>query len=130
MKAGASTIQKLLRTSVVELKFTRRRAKANAASTRRMLCTTNEVILNKLPGASVFNFTPPTQSPAYDPKQYNLVFAYDLFKQGFRAINADSVRILSVHPVSTEKERKEFWKHFNEKIRPMTRRDKERFFDK
>jgi len=127
MKASLPQLKSLLSSSVLELRFTRRRPKAGQALDRRMLCTNAHSLLDSLAGQAVFGFTQPTQAPKYNPASYNLIFTYDLFMQSFRAVNSESVDVLSVIPITTEDEMAEFWEYFNQSLAPMSAEQKQQF---
>jgi hypothetical protein len=84
-------------------------------------------LLSKL-GREVLNYDPPKGSAlSYDPRTKNLVIAYDIFYQNFRAINCNDVDVIAV--IKSLPDSTEFWKYFNEKIRPMTPAQKATFMD-
>ena len=127
MKIGANTLIALLETNVVEIKFQRRRAVKGKPGTRRMLCTNSPVILSGEAGRKTLNFEPSTNAPKYSPSAKNLVIAWDIFKQDYRAINMDNCELISQMPVSGDG--KDFWDYFNKSIHPMTPEQKETFFN-
>lgn len=129
MKTSLPQLKSLLEGNVVEIKFVRRRPKAGSPPTRRMLCTTANTLLDSLAGQAVFKFAPPTKGKKYNPLAHNLIIAYDLFKQDFRAINAESVDVLSTIPVMTEEQMNEFWIYFNNNIAPMSADQKVQFIN-
>lgn len=129
MKTSLAQLSTLLNSNVVEIKFVRRRPKPGSPPTRRMLCTTARPLLDSLAGQAVFKFSPPTQGKKYNPTSHNLVLAYDLFKQDFRAINVESVDVLSTIPVMTEEQMNEFWAYFNQNIAPMSADQKLQFIN-
>ena len=116
---GAASLKSLLQTSVVEVKFVRRRPKPGATDTRRMLCTNCRMFLNTYSAREVFHFTPPINAPRYDDLSKGLVVAYDLFMQSYRAINASTADVVTIIPVYTEKMIDEFWAYFNKNILPL-----------
>lgn len=127
--ASLRGLQQMLKTGVVEVKFARRRPKANQGPSRRMLATNSELLLSSLEGAVAFKFNPPKQSPKYNPTSHNLVIAYDLLKLNYRAIPSDAASVVSFKPVTNEEELKDFWVFFNKTLAPMSVGDKEKFIN-
>lgn len=127
MKVGASTLRVLLENNVLEIKFKRRRAKPGAPTTRRMLCTNSPVILQSEAGRSTLHYKPAHATPKYSPASKNLVIAWDIFKQDYRAISVDNCELISQMPVSGDGS--EFWEYFNNSIYPMTPNQKQSFFN-
>lgn len=127
MKVGASTLRVLLENNVLEIKFKRRRAKPGSPDTRRMLCTNSPVILQSDAGRTTLHYKPSTSGPKYSPASKNLVIAWDIFKQDYRAISADNCELISQMPVSGDGS--DFWEYFNNTIYPMTPGQKQSFFN-
>ena len=127
MKIGASTLRVLLENNVVEIKFKRRRPKPGAPPTRRMLCTNSPVILQSEAGRKTLNFERAGGGMKYNPAAKNIVMAWDVFKQDYRAISVDNCELISQMPVSGDGS--DFWQYFNETIYPMTPGEKEAFFN-
>ena len=100
MHVDLATLRSYLDYNVVELKYTRRRPRAGTPPTRRMLCTNSKGFLMSLLAGSVFHYAPPTKAPKYNAVSNNLIIAYDLFKQDFRAniepmSAADKIRFMN-----------------------------------
>jgi hypothetical protein len=127
MKIGASTLTVLLENNVLEVKFKRRRAKPGAPTTRRMLCTNCAFLLNSEAGRSTLHYKPGVVAMNYSPASKNLVVAWDIFKQDYRAISVDNCELISQMPVSGDGV--EFWDYFNNTIYPMTPQQKLAFFN-
>ena len=127
MKVGADTLRVLLENNVVEIKFKRRRPKPDGAPTRRMLCTNSSIILKNEPGRKTLNYKPTRGAPKYSPASKNIIIAWDLFKQDYRAISMDNCELISQMPVSGDGS--DFWEYFNNSIHPMTPGEKEAFFN-
>jgi hypothetical protein len=119
MRMGPASLKSILQTSVVEVKFPRRRPKSGATDTRRMLCTNCRIFLNTYSAREVFNFTPPTNPPRYNDIDKGLVIAFDLFMQQYRAINAIAADVVTVIPVYNQTLISEFWAYFNKNILPL-----------
>ena len=120
-------MQALLENNVLEIKFKRRRPVKGKSPTRRMLCTNNPIILQGEAGRKTLNYKPAVGPPKYSASAKNLVIAWDIFKQDYRAISTDNCELISQMPVSGDG--KEFWEYFNSSIHPMTPGQKETFFD-
>lgn len=127
MKVGAETLRVLLENNVVEIKFKRRRPQPGGVPTRRMLCTNSPVILKSSTGRQTLKYQPARGTPKYSPASKNIVIAWDIFKQDYRAISMDNCELISQMPVSGDGS--EFWQYFNESVHPMTPEQKEAFFN-
>jgi hypothetical protein len=127
MKIGASTLRVLLENNVLEIKFKRRRSKPGSPTTRRMLCTNCPVILQSDAGRETLHYEQSNQTLSYNPAAKNIVIAWDLFKQDYRAISVDNCELISQMPVSGDGT--DFWQYFNETIYPMSSQQKEAFFN-
>lgn len=126
MKVGAETLRALLEHNVVEIKFKRRRPVAGKPPTRRMLCTNSTIILKSEPGRRTLHYKSPG-TPKYNAAAKNIVIAWDIFKQDYRAISMDNCELISQMPVSGDGS--DFWQYFTESIHPMTPGEKESFFN-
>lgn len=127
MKIGADTLRVLLENNVLEIKFNRRIKSKNKPPTRRMLCTNSRVLLESSAGRKTLRFEKAYSPPSYNPRAKNLVIAWDILKQDYRAINMDSCVLISKFPVDGDGA--EFWQYFNDKIYPMSAEQKEAFFN-
>lgn len=128
MRLGSSALALLLMQNVIELRFKRRKEKPGFNNYRRMLCTNDKNLLMSKLGREVFNYNPPKGlNLTYDPRSKNLVIVYDIFYQNFRAVNCNDVDVISV--IKTSPDPTEFWKYFNEKIRPMAASQKITFIN-
>lgn len=119
-----SGAKQLLNNNVVELSFSRRIPKRGWPRNRRMLCTNSYKLLGSLGGRIGLNFKVPTHFPPYDAKANDLIIAWDIFIQDFRAIPLEAVFVISAFPVKTNKDVDLFWTYFDEAIRPMSSRQK------
>jgi hypothetical protein len=124
MKVALPTLDALLQRDVLEVKFTRRRPKANSPPTRRMLCTNSATILSSRPGVEALNFRSSIKPPKYNAASKNLLLAWDIFKQDYRMINCDNVVLIS--QISGDEQ---FWEYFNDVLRTMSAEQKMTFFD-
>lgn len=115
MKASLPTLKSLLLNNVAEIKFFRKKPKAGAAPTRRMLCTNSLALLNSVEGRLALNYRRAIYQPKFDPTQKNLIITWDIFMQDYRCINMVACDLIQVIPAN-----KEFWKFFNEKLAGMS----------
>lgn len=127
MKIGSTTLNALLENNVLEIKFKRRNPKPGQSPTRRMLCTNSPIILQSDAGRNTLNYVSPAGGPKYSAASKNIVIAWDIFKQDYRAISMDNCVLISQIPVTGDG--KDFWMYFNEKIYPMTSGQKQSFFN-
>lgn len=110
----SGTLNNLLRSNVLDIRFVRRRPRAGVPPTRRMLCTLDETILNSINGRTVLNYLPPGGGLPYTTQNKNLAVAWDILMQDFRMISAESVTIVEQFPGNDT-----FWEYFNTNIMPM-----------
>jgi hypothetical protein len=127
MKIGSQTLRALLEHNVLEIKFKRRTVKPGAPPTRRMLCTNSPVILLSDAGRTTLKYESSTNNLTYNPTAKNLVIAWDILKQDYRAISVDNCELISQMPVTGDGI--DFWEYFNESIYPMSPGEKETFFN-
>lgn len=125
--ASVSSLQQMLETGVVEVRFARRNQKAYQTPTRRMIATNCKLLLSSLEGAIAFRFNPPKGSPPYNPSSKGLAIAYDLLKMDYRAIPAANATVLQYRPITNEEELKDFWEYFAKGLAPMSTAEKEKF---
>jgi hypothetical protein len=124
MKLGAPALKGLLDNNVLEIKFTRRRPKANLPLTRRMLCTNSQGILLSENGLSILNYHPAGGGALYNKELYNIVIAWDIMKQDYRCISADNCELVTQLPADDT-----FWEYFNNNILVMTTDQKNAFMN-
>lgn len=111
----SASLNSILSSYVVELRFTRRRPRAGVSGVRRMICTLNDNILNSVNGRTVLNYLPGSKRLDYDPSNKNLSLAWDILMQGFRMIPADTTVIEKQLPADET-----FWTYFNDNILSMS----------
>jgi len=126
MRVSRSALSLILRNHVVEIRFLRRNPKLGYSKQRRMLCTNDYLLLTSTPGQRALNYTPPTGNLKYNPANKNLVIVWDVFRQGFRAVNCNDCDLVAVIK-STPSD--DFWKYFSEKIMPMSSVEKANFMN-
>ncbi len=124
MIVALPTLSSLLNENVLEIKFTRRRPKPDKPPTRRMLCTNNQNILLSENGLSILNYHPAGRTPRYNTTLHNLVVAWDIMQQDYRAISADNCDVVTTLPADDT-----FWEYFNTNILPLTEAQKFAFMN-
>ncbi len=118
-------LQALLGANVVEAKFVRRHDKPGWSEVRGAFVTTNAPLLNSDLGLNTLNFKRPKGiGMGYDPRQYNLVVAWDLFRQEYRCFAVESSNILNFYDVPTDEKRMEFWQFFRDYIMKLSNDEK------
>lgn len=120
----SATLNSLLSSNVLDIKFTRRRPRVGVAPTRRMLCTLSEGILNSVNGRTVLNYLPGANKLPYEPSSKNLCLAWDIMMQSFRMIPADSTTVLEQLPGDDT-----FWDYFNDNVLPLSSAEKISFMN-
>jgi len=115
MKLSLGGLSSLLTSNAAEIRFRRRRP--GPTPFRRMLCTNDLKLLQGISGKIALNYRRPTNYPAYNPTQYNLLCVWDIFMQDFRMIPVDAVEVVSVLPTSPPDQ---FWMYFNERLSKMS----------
>lgn len=115
MKISRSKLQSLLLDNVAEIRFRRRVSDPTRAPYRTMLCTNSNSLLYSINGRTTLNFKPPTRGLKYSPSSKNIVVAWDILMQDFRAVSMDDCELLQEYPADDK-----FWEIFNEKFYVMT----------
>lgn len=126
-KLSRSGLQTLLRESVAEIFFVRRNEKLGFPQTRRMMCSLDKNLLNSLAGRLTLHYQVPTQPPAYNPLEKNVLFVYDLLWQDWRAIPCESTYVINAMPTHTKTAQDKFWKFFEAYLAKMSAADKLKF---
>jgi hypothetical protein len=86
-------LQRFLNKFVVEIVFVRRRKPKDpsvSSKTRRMICTTNQVLLQSDFGKRTLRYKPATQSPPYNARAKGLITVWDIMMQDWRNIDVKS----------------------------------------
>lgn len=123
-----SSLQLFLATNVCEITFLRRHSKPHWYDIRGLLGTTNYPLLNTLLGKRILNFKPPMGiGMGYDYKAKNLCVVWDIFRQEYRVFGAEHAVVKSHMPVTTDAERRDFWKYFQAYVANMTNDQKLKF---
>jgi len=109
---------------VAEIKFLRKRPKAGAPSSRRMLCTNSHPLLMSPEGRVALNYRRAINNPKYNPSAKNVLITWDIFMQDYRCINMAACDLINVIPAN-----KSFWKFFNQKLALLSTDQKVRFMN-
>lgn len=123
MKASLVTLKNLLLNNVAEIKFSRRRPKPGAPSSRRMLCTNSLPLLNSPEGRVALNYRRAINNPRYNPEAKNLLITWDILMQDYRCVNMVACDLINVIPVA------QFWNFFNKRLALMSANEKTRFMN-
>jgi hypothetical protein len=119
-----SALDLLLQNNVCEIRFPRRIVEPGQASTRRMLCTKSQELLNSVNGRISLNYF----APKGPPKPYlgpdHLAVAWDILMQDYRNINMNQCDLIQEIPANED-----FWVYFNESIYPMSPQQKFNFMN-
>lgn len=124
MKVSLPTLKNLLLSNVAEIKFIRKRPKAGAPSTRRMLCTNSLSLLMSPEGRLALNYRRAINNPRYNPSAKNLLITWDIFMQDYRCINMSACDLINVIPAN-----KTFWGFFNKRLALLSTDQKVRFMN-
>lgn len=124
MKVSLPTLKNLLLSNVAEIKFLRKRPKAGAPSSRRMLCTNSLPLLMSPEGRVALNYRRAINNPKYNPSAKNVLITWDIFMQDYRCINMAACDLINVIPAN-----KSFWKFFNQKLALLSTDQKVRFMN-
>lgn len=108
------TFDSLVRSNVLDIRFTRRRPRASRPATRRMLCTLSSTILMSVNGRTVLNYLPPGNNLPYTTSDKGLSLVWDIMMQNFRMVSTESVSIIEKYNTDDT-----FWEYFNKNILPM-----------
>lgn len=126
MRLSIGGLEQLCRENVVEIKFTRRHKKGNS-TTRRMLATCDNLLLESKEGLTILNYKVPASAPAYDARSRGLLPVWDIFMQDHRNIPVNTCEVISTvptRPVET------FWEYFNNILSKMSVNQKAAFMEK
>ena len=124
MTVSITSLKPILQNAACEIRFIRRRPVPGRPMSRRMLCTNSNTILNSIDGRITLNFKPSTKGPRYDPNQKNLVIAWDILMQDYRAISCDNCDLIATIPAGEA-----FWTYFKNNLIKMSTQQKMMFMD-
>ena len=132
-------LKRLAITNVVEIRFVRR-DKARNPRQRRMLMTLDPLLLNSALGKKILKFRKPNFPPSYNAASKNLLFAWDIVMQDWRAVPVESSIIIRAIPTRSQKNmnntilnkkaQTEWWEYFNTTIAKWTPAEKSAFLDR
>lgn len=91
------TLNSILLANVVDLKFIKK-----DGSTRNMTCTKSFDLLSSFEGRTFLKYQEPKGNPRNLPP--NQLTVWDIDSIGFRAVNCESVEILSIIPIENFRE--------------------------
>lgn len=130
---SVSNLEEFLKKFVVEVVFVRRRKPKDpsvSSKTRRMICTTNQVLLRSPFGMKTLKYKPATQSPPYNARSKGLVTVWDIFMQDWRNIDVKSAVVIGGNgtpdslpmPIANQEDIERFALFFNARLRRMNPR--------
>lgn len=118
------TLETLLLSNVLDLRFTRKIPIVGKSPTRRMICTKSYELLNSTNGKIVLNYVPPKSGHQLNEAKSNVCVVWDILMQNYRIVSADEVEVLKQMPANDE-----FWQTFNNEIYTMSTAQKIQFMD-
>jgi hypothetical protein len=89
-----------------------------------MVCTNANALLLSPDGRITLNYAPPRGGPRFDQMEKNVVIAWDVLMQDYRAINCESCDLIATIPAGEQ-----FWDYFRKELLPMTSSQKTAFFN-
>ena len=116
-KVNLQSLGQVLQSNVCEINFTKR----TDGSTRTMLCTLDQNLLNSVNGRTTLNYKPAGEMAKFNPASKNLICVWDVFMQSWRMVNMDNCNLIKTIPSN------EFWDYFNTNIYTMTTEQKNQF---
>jgi hypothetical protein len=124
MLVTSANLKSLLQNNVCEVKFLRKRPKLGASPYRRMVCTNANQLLLSPDGRLTLNFSPAKGAPRFNQMEKNVVVAWDVLMQDYRAVNCESCDLIASVPANEQ-----FWNYFREELLPMTAGQKTAFMN-
>lgn len=124
MLITSASLRALLQNNVCEVRFLRKRPKAGTSPYRRMVCTNANPLLLSPDGRLTLNYRPPQGAPRFNQSEKNVVVAWDVLMQDFRAISCESCDLIATIPASEQ-----FWEYFRQQLLPMTSGQKTAFMN-
>ena len=124
MLISSANLKSLLQNNICEIKFLRKRPKLGSSPYRRMVCTNANQLLLSPDGRLTLNYSPPKGAPRFNQMAKNVVVAWDVLMQDYRAVSCDSCDLIATIPASEE-----FWTYFREELLPMSAGQKTAFMN-
>ena len=124
MLISQNSLAAVLKTNVCEIKFLRRRPRPGKPPFRRMVCTNANQLLLNVDGRLTLNYAPPKALPRFNPNEKNIVIAWDVLMQDFRAISCDQCELIKTVPANEE-----FWEYFKNELSIMSASQKMMFME-
>lgn len=124
MLITSASLKALLQNNVCEIRFLRKRPKPGAAPYRRMVCTNANQLLLSSDGRLTLNYRPPSGVPRFNQAERNVIVAWDVLMQDYRAISCESCDLIATIPATDE-----FWNYFRQQLLPMTASQKTAFMN-
>jgi hypothetical protein len=89
-----------------------------------MVCTNANQLLLSPDGRLTLNFSPAKGAPRFNQMEKNVVVAWDVLMQDYRAVNCESCDLIASVPANEQ-----FWNYFREELLPMTAGQKTAFMN-
>lgn len=124
MIVARQTLESLLLSNVLDLRFKRRIPKAGSSATRRMICTKSANLLQSVNGKIVLNYAAPKTAKQFNEAASNALVVWDVLMQDYRIVSADSVDVIREIPADDT-----FWEIFNNEIYPLSTDQKIQFMN-
>ena len=124
MLVSSANLKALLQNNVCEIRFLRKRPKLGSSPFRRMVCTNANQLLLSPYGRMSLNFAPPQGAPRFNQAEKNVVIAWDVLMQDYRAVSCDSCDLITTVPANEA-----FWEYFRNELLPMSSGQKTAFMN-
>jgi len=118
------TLESLLLSNVLDVRFVRRRPIKGKPLTRRMLCTKSYDLLNTTNGKVVLNYRPPKNGHQFSENKKGALVVWDILMQDYRVVSTENVQIINTIPANND-----FWEYFNKNIFVLNTEQKINFMD-
>jgi hypothetical protein len=89
-----------------------------------MVCTNANQLLLSSDGRLTLNYRPPSGAPRFNQAERNVIVAWDVLMQDYRAISCESCDLIATIPATEE-----FWNYFRQQLLPMTASQKTAFMN-
>lgn len=117
----------MLTNNVCEIVFLRRRpqrkVRAEATVTRKMICTKSMEILRSEDGLRSLNYRGNFVPYKINAPLHDVAVVWDIIMQDYRNVSMDYCYLVKKIP------NEEFWKYYDETLRPMTTEQKIQYMD-
>ena len=118
---GRESLQRLLRTHVVECRCVRKHEKRGYHVVRKIICTNSTQLLMSKKGMMTLNYRPTdgVPKPWFNRKMADVICVWDIMMQDYRNIWCDTIFMVNKIPANEE-----FWNYYRDVLCKMSPRDK------